>query len=158
MQKTLLWKIALIALVALLLEIPVQMIRGLVSERKQARDSVITEIARGSSEAQRIVGPILYVPWTRRSAEATTTTDDNGRSKTTSKEKIERGHVALLPATLSVDGKIDQRGTPGIRATSGSTSKPANVSSMIRIRRAGWPVSKTAAVARAKSSRLASAA
>ena len=107
MQKTLLWKIALIALVALLLEIPVQMIRGLVSERKQARDSVITEVARGSSEAQRVVGPILYVPWTRRSAEATTTTDDSGRSKTTSKEKIERGHVALLPATLSMDGKID---------------------------------------------------
>lgn len=107
MQKTLLWKIALIGLVALLLEIPVQMIRGLVSERKQARDGVIAEIARGSSEAQRIIGPVLYVPWTRRSAEATTTTDDSGHSRTTRKEKIERGQVALLPATLSVDGKID---------------------------------------------------
>jgi inner membrane protein len=83
------------------------MIRGLVAERKQARDGVIAEVARGSSEAQRIVGPVLYVPWTRRSVEATTTTDDNGRSRVTSKEKIERGQVALLPATLSVDGKID---------------------------------------------------
>jgi inner membrane protein len=107
MQRTLLWKIALIGLVALLLQIPVEMIRGLVAERKQARDGVIAEIARGSSEAQRIAGPILYVPWTRRSAEATTTTDDSGRSRVTSKEKIERGQVALLPATLSVDGKID---------------------------------------------------
>jgi inner membrane protein len=107
MQKTLLWKIALIGLVALLLEIPVQMIRGLVAERKQARDGVIAEIARGSSEAQRIVGPVLYVPWTRRSAEATTTTDDSGRNRTTRKDKIERGQVALLPATLLVEGKID---------------------------------------------------
>ena len=107
MQKTLLWKIALIGLVALLLEIPLQMIRGLVSERKQARDGVIADIARRSSEAQRIVGPVLYLPWTRRSAEAITITEDGGRSRTTHKEKIERGQVALLPATLSVDGKID---------------------------------------------------
>ena len=107
MQRTLMWKIALIGLVALLLQVPVEMIRGLVAERKQARDGVIAEIARGSSEAQRIVGPVLYVPWTRRGAEATTTTDDSGRSRITRKEKIERGQVALLPATLSVDGKID---------------------------------------------------
>jgi len=107
MQKTLLWKVGLIGLVALLLQIPVEMIRGLVVERKQARDGVIADIARGSSDAQRIVGPVLYVPWTRRSAESTTTTDESGRSRTTSKEKIERGQVALLPATLSMDGKIE---------------------------------------------------
>jgi inner membrane protein len=107
MQRTLLWKIALIGLVALLLQIPVEMVRGLVLERKQARDGVVADIARRSSEAQRIVGPVLYVPWTRRSTEAVTTTDDNGRSRTTSREKVERGQVALLPASLTVEGKID---------------------------------------------------
>ena len=107
MQRTLLWKIALIGLVALLLQIPVGMVRGLILERKQARDGVIADIARRSSEAQKIVGPVLYVPWTRRSTEAVTTTDDGGRSRTTSREKIERGQVALLPASLSLDGKID---------------------------------------------------
>jgi len=107
MQRTLLWKIALIGTVALLLQIPVEMIRGLVAERKQARDGVIAEIARGSSDAQRIVGPVLYIPWTRRSADATTTTDEGGHSRTVRKEKVERGHVALLPETLSVDGNID---------------------------------------------------
>ncbi len=107
MQRTLLWKIALIGIVALLLQIPAEMIRGLVAERKQARDGVIAQIARGSSEAQRIVGPVLYVPWTRRSADATTTTDDGGHSRTVRKEKIERGQVVLLPSTLFVDGNID---------------------------------------------------
>ncbi len=101
------WKIALIGLVALLLQIPVEMIRGLVLERKQARDGVIADIARRSSEAQRIAGPVLYVPWTRRGVETTTTSDESGRSRTSSKEKIERGQVALLPATLSVEGTID---------------------------------------------------
>jgi len=107
MQRPLLWKIALIGIVATLLQVPVEMIRGLVAERKQARDGVIAEIARGSSEAQRIVGPVLYVPWIRRSTEATTTVDDGGHSRTVHKEKIERGSVALLPAALSIAGTID---------------------------------------------------
>ena len=107
MQRTLLWKIALIGIVALLLQIPVEMIRGLVAKRKQARDGVIAEIVRGSSDAQRIIGPVLYVPWTRRSAEAITTTDGGGRSRIVRKEKIERGQVVLLPATLSVEWNID---------------------------------------------------
>ena len=107
MQRTLLWKILLIGLVALLLQVPVGMIRGLVAERQAARDGVLAEIARSSSEAQRVTGPVLYVPWTRRSTETTTTVDDSGRSRSTSREKIERGQVALLPTTLTVDGKIE---------------------------------------------------
>lgn len=107
MQRTLLWKIALIGLVALLLQIPVEMIRGLIQERKQTRDSVLADIARGSSDAQRIIGPVLYVPWTRRSLEATTSTDEAGRSRTVSREKVEHGQVALLPEALAVEGGID---------------------------------------------------
>jgi inner membrane protein len=106
MQRSLLWKIALIASVALLMQIPVEMVRGLVAERKQVRDGVVAEIARGSAEAQKITGPIFYIPWTRRTTEATTTTDEGGRSRTVSREKIERGHVTLLPQTLTVDGTI----------------------------------------------------
>lgn len=106
MQRSLLWKIALIGAVALLMQIPVEMVRGLVAERKQVRDDVVADIARGSAEAQKIIGPIFYVPWTRRVSEATTTTDEAGRSRTVSKEKIERGHVALLPHSLAVDGTI----------------------------------------------------
>ena len=93
MQRTLLWKIALIGLVALLLQIPVEMIRGLIQERKQTRDAVLADIARGTSEAQRVIGPVLYVPWTRRSSEATTTTDEAGHSRTVRKEKIDRGQA-----------------------------------------------------------------
>lgn len=107
MQRALLWKIGLIGLIALLLQIPVEMIRSLIAERKQTRDNVIAEIARGSSEAQKIIGPVLYIPWTRRSAEATTTTDDGGHSRTVRKDKVEYGHVVLLPAVLSIKGDID---------------------------------------------------
>lgn len=115
MQRVLLQKIVLVALLALLLQIPVGMIRGLVVERKQARDGVVAEIARGSSDAQKIIGPLVYVPWTRRSVESIVTTDDAGHSRTTRKEKIERGHAAFLPTRLEIDGRIElQRKHRGI--------------------------------------------
>ena len=107
MQKILLWKIGLVGLVALLLQIPVEMIRGLVAERKQARDSVIADIARSSSEAQKIIGPVILVPWTRRSFETTSIVDEGGRSRTTRKEKLEHGQVAFLPDSLSIEGTIE---------------------------------------------------
>lgn len=107
MQKTLFWKIGLIGLVALLLQIPVEMIRGLIAERQAARDGVLADIARGTSTAQRIAGPVVYVPWTRRSVETTTSTDQKDRERVTTREKVERGYVALLPKTLAIDGSID---------------------------------------------------
>lgn len=107
MQRALMVKIGLVGLVALLLQIPVEMVRGLVAERKQARDRVIADIARGSSEAQRVVGPVLYIPYTRRTQETTTTTDDGGRTRVVSKDKVEHGHVGLLPDSLAMDGSID---------------------------------------------------
>lgn len=106
-KAPLLWKIALIGLVALLLQIPVEMIRGLVAERQQARDGVLNDIARGTSHAQRITGPVIYVPWTRRSVEIITSTDQKDRERTTKREKVESGHVALLPRTLTIDGTIE---------------------------------------------------
>jgi len=115
MQRALLQKIGLIAFIALLLQLPVGMIRGLVMERKQARDGVIADIARGSSDPQKLIGPVLYVPWTRRSAESTVVTDDAGRTRTTRKEKVERGHATFLPATFVVEGNVDlQRKHRGI--------------------------------------------
>ena len=107
MQRSLLWKIGLIGLVALLLQVPVQMIRGLVAERQAARDGVLQDIARGTSHAQRIAGPVIYVPWTRESVETITSTDQKDRERTTKREKVETGYVALLPKDLVLDGAIE---------------------------------------------------
>ena len=50
---------------------------------------------------------MIYVPWTRRSVETITNTDDKDRTRTTQRERIERGHVSFLPSTLAIDGKIE---------------------------------------------------
>jgi inner membrane protein len=107
MQKALIWKIALILLVGLLLQVPFESVRGLVAERKGLRDGVVAEIGRSSSEPQRLSGPVLYIPWTRRGVESTTITDDSGHSRTARRERVERGQVALLPTALAIEGAID---------------------------------------------------
>ena len=58
MQRALLLKIALVAFVALLLQIPVGMIRGLVAERKLARDGVEVCVGAPASSVMGISGGI----------------------------------------------------------------------------------------------------
>jgi inner membrane protein len=106
-RAALLWKLVMIGVVAMLLQIPVEMIRGLIAERQQTRDVVLNDIARGTSQAQRISGPVIYVPWTRRSVETITSTDQKDRERTTKREKVESGHIALLPRALAIDGAIE---------------------------------------------------
>ena len=107
MQRALMWKIAVISVVALLLQIPVEMIRGLVAERKQARDGVVADIARGTSEAQRIVGPVLYVPWTRTFVDSVSSFDERGRRHSSKSTRVEKGVVAVLPEILKIEGTIE---------------------------------------------------
>jgi inner membrane protein len=106
MQKVLAWKIALVMILALLVQLPISMIDGLTAERKARRDGVVADIARSAAEAQQLAGPVILVPFTHRSMQVTTRTDDSGRRQSVSREKISKGWVALLPETLAVDGTL----------------------------------------------------
>jgi len=106
MQKVLAWKIALVALVALLVQLPIGMVDGLTAERKARRDGVVADVARSAAEAQQLAGPVVLVPYTQRSMQVTTRTDDSGRTQSTRRERVRRGWVVLLPETLEVDGAL----------------------------------------------------
>lgn len=106
MQKALAWKIALVLLLALLVQLPLGMIDGLTAERKARRDGVVADIARSAAEAQTLAAPVLLVPYTRRSTQVTTRSDDGGRTQSVSREQIHKGWVALLPETLAIDGAL----------------------------------------------------
>ena len=60
MQKALLWKILVIGLVALLLQVPVGMIRGLVGERQQTRESLHTTPPPRLGADFPVLGPRLF--------------------------------------------------------------------------------------------------
>lgn len=63
MQKKLLWKTLIVALLALLLVIPLRMIEGIVSERQTRQAAVVQEVAAAYAGRQRIVGPVLVLPF-----------------------------------------------------------------------------------------------
>ncbi len=123
MQKALAWKIGIIMILGLLVQVPLTMIDGLTAERKAARNSVVADIARSAAEAQRLAGPAILVPYTRRSTQVTTNTDDAGRTRSVRNERISKGWIALLPETLAIDGAIHlqtkQRGIYSARLYTG---------------------------------------
>jgi len=106
MQKALAWKIGMVAVLAVLLQIPLGGIDSLVRERQARRDGVVADIARSAAEAQRLAGPVILVPYTQRTTQVTTRTDDAGHRQSVSREQIRRGWVALLPETLAIDGAV----------------------------------------------------
>jgi inner membrane protein len=106
MQKALVWKVGMVAVLALLLQIPLGGIDSLVHERQARRDGVVADIARSAAEAQRLAGPMILVPYTQRSTQVTTRTDDSGHRQSVSRERFRKGWVALLPETLAVDGAL----------------------------------------------------
>jgi inner membrane protein len=106
MQKALAWKIGIVMALALLVQIPLTMIDSLTAERKAARNSVVADIARSAAEAQQLAGPAILVPYTRRSTQLTTRTDDAGHTRSIRKERVSKGWIALLPETLAIDGAI----------------------------------------------------
>ena len=96
-----LFKGLMVALVALLVLIPVQLLSGLVEERAQLRQQAVNSVARGWGGTQLLGGPIMVIP--------TTVARDNG-------------HPALidwyvLPESLTLESELtvqDERRKLGV--------------------------------------------
>jgi inner membrane protein len=83
-------KALVVALVALLVMIPVQMLRSLVSERVQMREQAVQSVSRGWGGRQSLGGPVLAIP--------IDTTAENGRV-------VACDHY-LLPESLAVESEL----------------------------------------------------
>jgi len=90
-------RLALLAVLALLLQIPVSMIGGLVDERQQRSDAAVAEVSSKWGEAQSITGPVLVVPYTRR------WTDDAGARPI---NRVETRNAIVLPDQLTIHGTM----------------------------------------------------
>src|SRR5262245_49786172 len=83
-------KALVVALVALLVMIPVQMLRSLVVERAQMREQAVASVSRGWGGRQSLGGPLLAIP--------ADTAYENGRV-------VVRDHY-LLPESLTVEAEL----------------------------------------------------
>ena len=88
-----------VGFLALLLQIPVLMIGGLVSERQQRRNEAVAEVSSSWGNAQFITGPALVVPYAYRSTETT----PSGQQVT----RTETRNAVFLPEQLRVHGDLD---------------------------------------------------
>ncbi len=89
------FRIAIIGILALLLLIPISMVKNLIYERESTKRAAVSEISQKWGEQQTIAGPILSVPY----------------KKYVINEKGERVGVTqyahFLPETLLIDGAIE---------------------------------------------------
>ena len=92
-------RLFLVGFLALLLQIPIAMIAGLVSERQERRQEAVAEVSSKWGNAQIITGPALVVPYTYRWTELAT----GGQEIT----RTEARNAIFLPEQLHIRGSID---------------------------------------------------
>lgn len=87
-----------VGFLALLLQIPIAMISGLVSERQERRQEAVAEVSSKWGNAQAITGPALVVPYTSRWTE----TQPGGQQITRTAHR----NAIFLPERLEARGSI----------------------------------------------------
>ena len=88
-----------VGLLALLLQIPIAMIGGLVSERQARRQAAVTEVSSKWGNVQFIIGPALVVPYAYRWTEISA----GGQQIT----RTETRNAIFLPQQLRVRGSVN---------------------------------------------------
>jgi inner membrane protein len=94
LRDSVLFKMIVTGLLILALLIPLGMVSGLIRERSERRDSVVTEIGRTWGGAQVVAGPVLTVPYLAHGK------DDKGNAT------VWTELARFLPETLEMDGRL----------------------------------------------------
>ena len=123
-------RLGTIGVLILLLLIPVAMIDGLISERQALRDQVLADIARSSSSAQRLSGPILVAPYRKTVREWVMRPDTREHVQ---EEREVSGRLYFLPDRFALDAKLANRGA-GARHPSGPPVSSLMVGSVVIFR------------------------
>jgi len=102
MKHPLLYKTLAIALLMLLLLIPLGMIRSSIDERQHYSETVAQEIARSSSDAQTLTGPVLVVPYTKTEKYWAL----NEQNESVWRKREVSGELYFLPELLQVNSEM----------------------------------------------------
>ncbi|RSD30192.1 cell envelope integrity protein CreD [Vibrio pectenicida] len=87
-------KFVFVLFLFVLLQIPLSMVSGLISERSDRQDEVRKDIARSSSGEQRIIGPFIMVNYT----------ESTNRGE---KVQVKERRKFLLPSTFDMSANLD---------------------------------------------------
>lgn len=108
-------KIVWLGILALILQVPLVFVDVLMRERRQRRDEAVREVSRMWGGPQRLVGPVVVVPFIVETEE-TAPSAQAGRQEMRRRVR-QRHHACFLPERLEVDGQLQpevrQRGIYG---------------------------------------------
>jgi inner membrane protein len=103
LQTALIYRVASILFLVLLLLIPLGMIQGVVSDRQHLQTQVETTIANSFAGSQRVIGPVLVIPYIEH--ETQITVNDKGREVKHVKEHSRQ--IFIVPELLHFDGSAE---------------------------------------------------
>jgi len=95
-----------VATLALVMLIPLEMVESVVRERYEAYQAVVADIAGAWSSDQRLAGPILIVPFTEKIEVRDQFITAEGEKKTTVRWETRQRRAVILPDVLDVDGTL----------------------------------------------------
>jgi inner membrane protein len=104
-------RLIVVAVLALVLLIPLDMVRSVVRERYHRYQGVVAEIAAAWSSDQRVAGPILLLPFTEKVEIRDEYITPQGEKRIARRWETCRRRAVILPDVLSVDGSL----TPQLR-------------------------------------------
>lgn len=96
-KSVLFWKIVTLLGLILLMMVPKEMLLSVIKERSGYRESVIDKVSDSTSHAQKILGPLIVVPY---SEWVEIKIDDNGKVQS---QRVNRYHY-ILPEVMTVKG------------------------------------------------------
>lgn len=105
MQRTLLFKTLIVALLMLLLGVPLMMIQSTISERLRYRDEAVRSIAADSVSEQTLLGPVLVLPYSETYEEQEIV--DSGSKKTVARRYTLQHKHLVYPNDLKLTGTVD---------------------------------------------------
>lgn len=100
----LLSKTAVIGLLMLLLLIPLAMVRDVIQERTQHRETATREVARAHAGAQTLTGPVLLVPYTETYARTVVV---NAEVRQTREERVTQARMlTVFPTAMETRSRL----------------------------------------------------
>lgn len=95
-----------IAVLALVMLIPLSLVRDVVSERDYRYGEVLSEIAGTWGGPQTLLAPIVVVPYTETITKEEKVTDDDGKTRLIQSETHHQRTAQFLPKNLDIDVQI----------------------------------------------------
>ena len=97
MKSVLFWKITTLLGLMVVMLIPIAQLMSVIDERSGYRQSVVGQVSESTSGAQRVLGPLIVIPYVEREEKK----DEKGQTVV---QRVQH-HRYLLPESLQVQGR-----------------------------------------------------